>query len=219
MIATASQPPKPESVYREIRARIQRGRYRPGYRLVIDQLAWDFAVSAIPVREAVRRLAAERRVAHTPHVGFQVVAQDPRATVDTLQLLAVAVPPCGGMSRRRPRPRRDVPVYSGLESGLRCGLAPCGRFVAPTHSGRGKPPVRSGGGPAQGGAPKAMVGGEGPPDRLVEVSRASARGHQGGTSAGWEQILRAQGINLTDSARNSAGKGDDYEDSSHCGGG
>lgn len=89
MITKASRPPKQESVYREIRARIQRGRYGPGYRLVIDQLARDFAVSAIPVREAVWRLEAERLVAHTPHVGFQVVAQDPRVTADTLELLAV----------------------------------------------------------------------------------------------------------------------------------
>jgi len=40
------------------RSSILDGIYGPGYRLVIDRLAEEFGVSALPVREAVRRLEA-----------------------------------------------------------------------------------------------------------------------------------------------------------------
>lgn len=89
MIREAGRLPKQEWVYRAVRERIQGGTYGPGYRLVIDQLAREFSVSSIPVREAVRRLEAERLVVHTPHVGFQVTAPDPHDAKDTLELLAV----------------------------------------------------------------------------------------------------------------------------------
>lgn len=119
MMTKASRPPKQESVYREIRARIQRGMYGPGYRLVMDQLARDFGVSAIPVREAVRRLEAERLVAHTPHVGFQVVAQDPRATADTIELLAVLE----GYAARVAAPGHTMETLQGLRALLRAMTA------------------------------------------------------------------------------------------------
>ncbi len=119
MRVKASRPPKQESVYREIRARIQRGMYGPGYRLVIDQLARDFAVSAIPVREAVRRLEAERLVAHTPHVGFQVVAQNPRAIADTIELLAVLE----GYAARVAAPAHTAETLAGLRVLLRAMMA------------------------------------------------------------------------------------------------
>jgi len=89
MISETGRLPKQEWVYRAVRERIRGGTYGPGYRLVIDQLAREFSVSSIPVREAVRRLEAERLVAHTPHVGFQVTAPDPHDAQDTLELLAV----------------------------------------------------------------------------------------------------------------------------------
>ncbi len=79
---------KHERVYRVIRDNIARGRYAPGYRLVIDQLARELGTSPIPVREAVRRLEAEGLVAYARHVGFQVVQLDDRALVETLEALA-----------------------------------------------------------------------------------------------------------------------------------
>jgi len=50
---------KQERVYRAIRERILSGAYPPGYRVVIDALATELGVSALPVREAIRRLEAE----------------------------------------------------------------------------------------------------------------------------------------------------------------
>lgn len=49
-----------ESVYREIRNRILFGRFLPGSAVTLRGLAEDMGVSPTPVREAVRRLIAER---------------------------------------------------------------------------------------------------------------------------------------------------------------
>ena len=57
--STRRSPTKQELVYREVRERILAGTYVPGFRIVIDALAEEFGVSALPVREAIRRLEAE----------------------------------------------------------------------------------------------------------------------------------------------------------------
>ena len=50
---------KQEFVYRTLRAAIIRCELPPGERLVIDDLARQLAVSAIPVREALQLLQSE----------------------------------------------------------------------------------------------------------------------------------------------------------------
>ncbi|MCB0024918.1 MAG: GntR family transcriptional regulator, partial [Caldilinea sp.] len=47
---------KPEIVHDMLRSSIIHGEYRPGERLVIDEVAARLGVSQIPVREAVRQL-------------------------------------------------------------------------------------------------------------------------------------------------------------------
>ena len=54
-----SAPTKQQQLYEALRERILSGAYGPGFRVVIDQIAAEFAVSALPVREAIRRLEAE----------------------------------------------------------------------------------------------------------------------------------------------------------------
>jgi DNA-binding GntR family transcriptional regulator len=80
---------KQERVYRVIRERILSGRYGPGYRVVIDSLAEEFAVSALPVREAIRRLEAEGLVIYRPNAGAQVAPVDPGLFEQEMTLLAV----------------------------------------------------------------------------------------------------------------------------------
>ncbi len=63
---------KQERVYRTIRERILSGDYRPGHRVVIDSLATELGVSALPVREAIRRLEAEGLVVFRPNAGAHV---------------------------------------------------------------------------------------------------------------------------------------------------
>jgi DNA-binding GntR family transcriptional regulator len=80
---------KQERVYRVIRERILSGTYGPGYRVVIDSLAEEFAVSALPVREAIRRLEAEGLVIYRPNAGAQVAPVDPGLFEEEMTLLAV----------------------------------------------------------------------------------------------------------------------------------
>ena len=56
---------------------------------MIDALAAELGVSALPVREAIRRLEAEGLVVYRPNVGAQVAPADPGAFEDELTVLAV----------------------------------------------------------------------------------------------------------------------------------
>jgi DNA-binding GntR family transcriptional regulator len=82
-------PTKQERVYQAIRERILNGSYGPGYRVVIDSLAEEFAVSALPVREAIRRLEAEGLVIYRPNAGAQVAPADPGLFDEEMAVLAV----------------------------------------------------------------------------------------------------------------------------------
>jgi DNA-binding GntR family transcriptional regulator len=82
-------PTKQERVYQAIRERILNGAYGPGYRVVIDSLAEEFAVSALPVREAIRRLEAEGLVIYRPNAGAQVAPADPGLFDEEMTVLAV----------------------------------------------------------------------------------------------------------------------------------
>lgn len=80
---------KQERVYRELRERILNGAYTPGYRVVIDALARELEVSALPVREAVRRLEAEGLVVYRANAGAQVAPADPALFDEQMSVLAV----------------------------------------------------------------------------------------------------------------------------------
>ncbi len=80
---------KQERVYQTMRERILSGRYGPGYRVVIETLAEELGVSALPVREAIRRLEAEGLIVHRPNAGAQVAPADPGAFEDEMTVLAV----------------------------------------------------------------------------------------------------------------------------------
>jgi DNA-binding GntR family transcriptional regulator len=80
---------KQERVYQAIRERILSGAYSPGYRVVIDALADEFNVSALPVREAIRRLEAEGLVIFRPNAGAQVAPADPGQFIERTDVLAV----------------------------------------------------------------------------------------------------------------------------------
>lgn len=82
-------PTKQELVYRATRERILDGTYSPGYRIVIHALAQQFKVSAIPVREAIRRLEAEGLVVFRPNAGACVAPADPAAFDQGLSVVAV----------------------------------------------------------------------------------------------------------------------------------
>lgn len=80
---------KSERAYRFLRERIDDGRYVPGYRLVLAQIAAELDVSVVPVREAIRRLEAEGLVTFERNVGAQVALQKEAEYQHTMQTLAL----------------------------------------------------------------------------------------------------------------------------------
>ena len=80
---------KQQQLYVALRERILSGAYGPGFRVVIDQVAAEFAVSALPVREAIRRLEAEGLIVYRPNAGAQVAPAEPELFEDTMGVLAL----------------------------------------------------------------------------------------------------------------------------------
>ena len=67
---------KTGQIYRQIKASILKGEIPVGEKLVIQQLADQFNVSAIPVREALSRLEAENLISIVTHTGIYVKGID-----------------------------------------------------------------------------------------------------------------------------------------------
>ncbi|WP_339174602.1 GntR family transcriptional regulator [Solibacillus sp. FSL R5-0691] len=59
----------PSKIYRILREAIIKGQLQPGERLVQDELAKTLNVSRMPIREAIKQLAAEGYVTVEPHKG------------------------------------------------------------------------------------------------------------------------------------------------------
>jgi len=60
-------------VAEQMRAAILNGHYKPGEWLRQERLAHDFGVSQMPVREALKELAAEGLIEHVPYRGARVI--------------------------------------------------------------------------------------------------------------------------------------------------
>lgn len=63
---------KKEVVYDQLRQDILKGKYKPGERLIIDELASQLNASQIPIREAIQQLEADGFVTTEPYVGSRV---------------------------------------------------------------------------------------------------------------------------------------------------
>jgi DNA-binding GntR family transcriptional regulator len=63
---------KKDVVYDVLREDILQGKYKPGSRLIIDELALTLGVSQIPIREAMRQLEADGFITIEPYVGAMV---------------------------------------------------------------------------------------------------------------------------------------------------
>lgn len=90
-----------ESVLKELRPGIQRGRYAPGQRLITSELAAQLGTSLAPVREALHILAGEGLVELQPNRGARVRTLTPQVFVDGIQVLQVT----GSLAMRLLAPR------------------------------------------------------------------------------------------------------------------
>lgn len=85
----SQQPSKSQRAYDWIKQRINDGRYVPGFRLVLGQIAGELEISVVPVREAIRRLEAEGLVTFERNVGAQVALLHDTEYTYTMQTLAL----------------------------------------------------------------------------------------------------------------------------------
>lgn len=75
-----------DAVFEAIRQGIITGRFAPGQRLVIRDLAGEIGYSRSTFREAFRRLAAERLVSLVPNRGVAVQRLTPREMADLFEI-------------------------------------------------------------------------------------------------------------------------------------
>jgi DNA-binding GntR family transcriptional regulator len=74
-----------ERVYAALRDRLMRGGFEPGQKLKIAELAGAFGTSAMPVREALNRLAAERAIECMPNRSVRIPALSKYALQDLME--------------------------------------------------------------------------------------------------------------------------------------
>ncbi|NJM40051.1 MAG: GntR family transcriptional regulator [Anaerolineae bacterium] len=78
---------KKDVVLDGLRAAILQGDFKPGQRLVIDELARQMGISPIPIREALQQLQGEGFVTIQPHVGATVTPIEAGLVDEIFELL------------------------------------------------------------------------------------------------------------------------------------
>ncbi len=65
---------KSEWIYNKLKHEIAHGELSPGHRLIVSKIAKQYKVSAMPVRDALNRLAQDGFIEITPHSGATVIS-------------------------------------------------------------------------------------------------------------------------------------------------
>lgn len=118
-------PPSPtqqDSTYARLRQWITVGRFLPGERLKIHDIARQLGVGVMPVRAALQRLAAEGALFNVPHAGMQVPLLSQAEFDDVLQTRLLLE----GEAAQRGAHRMDVAglaELAALETCMAEGLA------------------------------------------------------------------------------------------------
>jgi len=111
--------PLGQSVAEAIRRAILTGRYTSGERLVEDRLSEEFDVSRVPVREALKTLAAEGLVELLPRRGARVAAWSHDVALELVEVRATLE----GLNARLAARRHDPAVVAKLRDVLERGMA------------------------------------------------------------------------------------------------
>lgn len=101
----------------KLRERILSGEFRPGARLIEGKLSAEMAVSRIPVREALRALAAEGLVTLEPRRGASVSVLSDDLAYDMVEVRATLE----GLNAKLAATRRDEATIGRLQQILKQG--------------------------------------------------------------------------------------------------
>ncbi len=96
-----------QTLVEKITGRIVKGEYRPGERLVEADLAADFGVGRGSIREALRRLEANRYIRFEPNRGAMVARPSSKQVTDMLRIRAVIA----GLGARAAAERIEMPGH------------------------------------------------------------------------------------------------------------
>jgi DNA-binding GntR family transcriptional regulator len=114
------------------------GTLSPGQRLSADELARQFAVSRIPVREALRSLEAEGWIELRPRQGAYVRRRTERELADLFEVREVTEPQAAGLAARRRTAEQlaalDVLVEEGRRAAGAGDVAATARLNARFHT-------------------------------------------------------------------------------------
>lgn len=113
----ASHSPLFALVTGSLRQRILAGEYEPGDRLVESKLSAEMGVSRIPVREALRALAAEGLVHIEPRRGASVARFSPNLAAEMIEVRATLE----GLNAKLAAQRRDPVLIAEIEKVLEQG--------------------------------------------------------------------------------------------------
>jgi len=97
-----------------LRRAIVLGRYKPGERLVEEKLSSELGISRVPVREALRTLAAEGLVLLRPNRGASVAPISPELAGDLVEVRATLE----GLNARLAARHRDARILEELRAVL-----------------------------------------------------------------------------------------------------
>ena len=92
---------KNDMVYNALKEQIVTGEVMPGERITVMQVAEEFGVSAMPVREALKRLQQEGLVTITPHAGAQVVKSNVKQYQEITQIRILLEPYAAMLATQR----------------------------------------------------------------------------------------------------------------------
>ncbi len=106
-----------QQVTDELRHAILTRRHKPGDRLVEDRLSEELGVSRVPIREALRALAAEGLVDVQPRRGATVAAVSPEVARDLVEVRATLE----GLNARLAARHRDPAIVAELRIVLESG--------------------------------------------------------------------------------------------------
>jgi len=100
-----------EEAYRHVLGGIRTGRFRPGTRLIPEEIANEIGMSRMPVREAFRRLSTEGLVLIRPNRGCVVAGLTTEEIYEVFEIRSVLE----GLAVRLATPRLDADAFAELD--------------------------------------------------------------------------------------------------------